>query len=133
MKRTMRLLVGLGMLLMAGSMVGCFGIGDGGGGGGLGDERKIAGNFQSNEGKVVIFTQAGTYRLFLNVEEFRAAKAPDSEAAYTIVQQEIIFKTDEGQDVPERGILAAGDASFTWQKFPGEVFTRQSENPNPTP
>ena len=118
-------LFALVMLAWIGS--GCFGGLDDGGGGGVGSERKLTGTYQSNTGKVIVFSDNGAYQLYFKLSEFQAKDDADSEAEYTVIGKDIVFKDDAGQEIPERGVLDEQDQSFTWEKYPGETFTKQPE------
>ena len=126
MRQLRFMLVGFFVLSLPVLTTACFSIGGPGSGTGTGNERKITGTYQSDS-VVVVFAEDGSYKVYGSKENFQANKDPDSEAEYTILEKEIIFKNDEGNEIPERGILGEDDKSFTWEQYPGQTFTR-SEN-----
>lgn len=87
--------------------------------------RTLVGTYQSSEGKVIVFNNKSIYKLYLLIEDFRAGKPPDTEARYSILNNQIIFYDDEGNEIAERGILDSKDASFSWLKYPNEPFRKQ--------
>jgi hypothetical protein len=98
----------------------------GGGGGGTGQERKIEGIYKADSGKTIVFEIAGGFQYYFNAENFQN-KQVTLNSTYTVIGSEILFKKDDGTDFESRGVLAEGDASFTWAEHAGETFKKSTE------
>lgn len=101
----------------------------GGGGGGNDNERKFAEQAiyrVANSGKTIVFDPIGNYQYYFSLDNFNN-KQPTVSSKYRILGSEIAFQKDDGTEYEARGILAAGDASFTWAEHPEETFAKVTE------
>ncbi|MCB9640893.1 MAG: hypothetical protein H6728_04390 [Myxococcales bacterium] len=124
-KRAMQLLVCTFCLSFVLSSCGVIG----GGGGGGENERKFADQATyrvAASGKTIVFDPTGNYQYYFSLDNF-TNKQPTVSSKYTILGSEIVFKKDDGTDYESRGLLATGDATFTWAEHPDETFTKVTE------
>jgi hypothetical protein len=113
------------LLFFAAFGVGCAMIGDGGGGGIDNTEpRFINGTFKSEQGKVVVFVNDGSYKFYPN-EERVTNQQPEISSKYEIKGNDITLEREDGTPFAEPAKLSEDGSSFTWPDHPGEIFTKQ--------
>ncbi|RME52003.1 hypothetical protein D6783_06115 [Candidatus Woesearchaeota archaeon] len=115
-------------LLIAAALLwgGCFGFDAGGGGGGIDPLQPtfISATFKSEQGKIIVFSDDGSYSFYMSSEKM-AAQEPAINSKYEIKGRDIIFEREDGTKFGSVGKLSEDGNSFTWDEHPDEVFIKQ--------
>jgi len=111
------------LLAVAGmGMSGCFGIG-GGGGGITPTPTFLNGTFKSEQGKIFVLAEDGSYQFFPS-EEKQSSNEPELNSKYEVLDKNIVFERADGSKFSEPAKLSEDGKSFTWAEYPGETFTK---------
>lgn len=105
--------------------IGCGSLLDGGGGTVDPTEpRFISGTFVSEQGKMFIFEDDGSYKYFASKEE-KAANKPFLESRYEMKGFDIFLDRNTGEKFADPAKISEDGKTFTWIEHPGETFSKQ--------
>jgi len=125
--RSMRMILVVGLLAMGQFFMGNTGCGGpiDGGAGGVGTPSSLSGSFKSDKTEKTIVFSASDYSVYFTAKQLTDKQAT-LESGYTVVGNEISFnQADSDEPFAQKGTLNETKTSFTWEKYPGETFSKQ--------